>query len=191
LAISSATIFTRSGGRVRRAGGGAERTRGERTARGSTVNEAPVGSSHPPEQPLHRTLAARLHAAPALRPTRAARDRGATGPGAGTDAQALSASTHATRGTLGRPGRGERGRSRVGLEGDPRQPGSGALPREGGFSGLEHCGARCYGGCWAEATGEPEKCLELGGQMFKGSCYVPFIPPGRRTPSPSHPVQKP
>jgi serine/threonine protein kinase len=47
------------------------------------------------------------------------------------------------------------------------------------------------GACWAEATGAPEKCPELGGQMFKGSCYVPFIPPGRRTPSTSSPVQKP
>ncbi|HYH98890.1 serine/threonine-protein kinase [Hyalangium sp.] len=36
------------------------------------------------------------------------------------------------------------------------------------------------GGCWAELAWAPEKCSELGGQMFKGTCYVPFIPRGRR-----------
>jgi serine/threonine protein kinase len=36
------------------------------------------------------------------------------------------------------------------------------------------------GGCWAETSWDREECVELGGQMFKGTCYVPSIPPGRR-----------
>jgi hypothetical protein len=36
------------------------------------------------------------------------------------------------------------------------------------------------GGCWVEFAWAPEKCTELGGQMMKGTCYVPFIPRGRR-----------
>jgi serine/threonine protein kinase len=36
------------------------------------------------------------------------------------------------------------------------------------------------GGCWAEFAWTPEQCSELGGQMSKGTCYVPFIPRGRR-----------
>jgi serine/threonine protein kinase len=36
------------------------------------------------------------------------------------------------------------------------------------------------GGCWVETALDPEKCTELGGQMSKGTCYVPFIPRGRR-----------
>ncbi|MFL5344282.1 MAG: serine/threonine-protein kinase [Hyalangium sp.] len=45
------------------------------------------------------------------------------------------------------------------------------------------------GACWAEW--EPEKCQELGGQMFKGTCYVPFIPPGRKHPPTSEPLKNP
>ncbi|MFL5347978.1 MAG: serine/threonine protein kinase [Hyalangium sp.] len=45
------------------------------------------------------------------------------------------------------------------------------------------------GGCWAEW--EPEKCEELGGQMFKGTCYVPIIPPGRKRAPTSEPSQNP
>ncbi len=47
------------------------------------------------------------------------------------------------------------------------------------------------GGCWAETAWEPEKCRELGGQMFKGTCYVPFIPPGRKRPPTSGPLKHP
>ncbi|HYI02051.1 serine/threonine protein kinase [Hyalangium sp.] len=36
------------------------------------------------------------------------------------------------------------------------------------------------GGCWAEVAWAPEKCMELGGQMFKGTCYMPFLTRGRR-----------
>ncbi len=45
------------------------------------------------------------------------------------------------------------------------------------------------GACWAEW--EPEKCEELGGQMFKGTCYVPFIHPGRKRPPTSGPPKNP
>ena len=39
------------------------------------------------------------------------------------------------------------------------------------------------GGCWTETSaGDTEKCLELGGELFKGVCYLPFIPPGRKRP---------
>ncbi len=47
------------------------------------------------------------------------------------------------------------------------------------------------GGCWNETAWEPEKCQELGGQMFKGTCYVPFIPPGRKRPPTSGPLKNP
>ena len=40
-------------------------------------------------------------------------------------------------------------------------------------------------GCWATTTVAREGCAELDGQMFKGTCYVPFIPRGRR-PNSSH-----
>jgi serine/threonine protein kinase len=46
------------------------------------------------------------------------------------------------------------------------------------------------GGCWNETAWEPEKCLELGGEMFKGTCYVPFIPPRRKRPPTSAPMKK-
>jgi serine/threonine protein kinase len=35
-------------------------------------------------------------------------------------------------------------------------------------------------GCWATTAVDREGCAEMGGQMFKGTCYVPFIPRGRR-----------
>ncbi len=35
------------------------------------------------------------------------------------------------------------------------------------------------GACWLEAPWEREECAGGRGQMFKGMCYVPFIPPGR------------
>lgn len=43
--------------------------------------------------------------------------------------------------------------------------------------------------CWLEISLEPERCSELKGQMFKGLCYLPFIPPGR--PPTSSPTDKP
>lgn len=45
------------------------------------------------------------------------------------------------------------------------------------------------GGCWLESSLESEECAGLGGQMFKGTCYVPFIPPKRRPTS--SPTDKP
>jgi hypothetical protein len=47
------------------------------------------------------------------------------------------------------------------------------------------------GACWAESAWEPETCVTLGGQMFKGTCYVPFIPPERRRAPTSGPVKNP
>jgi hypothetical protein len=47
------------------------------------------------------------------------------------------------------------------------------------------------GGCWAETSIEREGCTELGGQMFKGTCYVPFMPPGRKRPPTSGPLKNP
>jgi serine/threonine protein kinase len=47
------------------------------------------------------------------------------------------------------------------------------------------------GGCWNEFAWEAEKCLELGGQMFKGTCYLPIIPPGRKHPPTSGPMKNP
>jgi serine/threonine protein kinase len=47
------------------------------------------------------------------------------------------------------------------------------------------------GACWGEATWEPEKCQELGGQMFKGTCYMPIIPAGRKRPPTSGPLKNP
>jgi serine/threonine protein kinase len=40
-------------------------------------------------------------------------------------------------------------------------------------------------GCWAANAVDREDCAELDGQMYKGTCYVPFIPRGRR-PNSSH-----
>jgi serine/threonine protein kinase len=36
------------------------------------------------------------------------------------------------------------------------------------------------GACWLEAPWEREECAGVKGQMFKGMCYMPFIPPGRQ-----------
>ncbi|MFL5345045.1 MAG: serine/threonine protein kinase [Hyalangium sp.] len=47
------------------------------------------------------------------------------------------------------------------------------------------------GACWEETSWEPEQCQEHGGQMFKGTCYVPFIPPGRKRPPTSGPLKNP
>ncbi|MFL5350854.1 MAG: serine/threonine protein kinase [Hyalangium sp.] len=47
------------------------------------------------------------------------------------------------------------------------------------------------GGCWTPISWEPEKCQELGGKMFKGVCYEPFIPLGRKHPPTSEPVKNP
>jgi hypothetical protein len=44
-------------------------------------------------------------------------------------------------------------------------------------------------GCWLQIALEPERCAELKGQLFKGLCYLPFIPPGR--PPTSSPTDKP
>jgi hypothetical protein len=35
------------------------------------------------------------------------------------------------------------------------------------------------GGCWIALSLEQEVCAGLHGQLYKGSCYLPFIPPGR------------
>ncbi|HYI00782.1 serine/threonine-protein kinase [Hyalangium sp.] len=45
------------------------------------------------------------------------------------------------------------------------------------------------GGCWVRFSQEREACDHLSGQLFKGLCYVPIIPPGR-SPT-SSPVYKP
>ncbi len=45
------------------------------------------------------------------------------------------------------------------------------------------------GGCWVELLVESDKCELLNGKMFKGTCYVPSIPPGR--PPTSCPTNKP
>ncbi len=47
------------------------------------------------------------------------------------------------------------------------------------------------GACWGEASWEPERCQELGGQMFKGTCYMPIIPSGRKRPPTSGPLKNP
>ncbi len=36
------------------------------------------------------------------------------------------------------------------------------------------------GACWLRAAWEREECAGGKGQMFRGMCYVPFIPPGRQ-----------
>jgi hypothetical protein len=46
------------------------------------------------------------------------------------------------------------------------------------------------GGCWAETPVEQEKCEVFSGYMYKGMCYVPIFPKGRR-PSTSTPTEKP
>jgi hypothetical protein len=44
-------------------------------------------------------------------------------------------------------------------------------------------------GCWLETSLDREGCAQLNGQMYKGLCYVPIIPPGR--PPTSSPTDKP
>jgi hypothetical protein len=44
-------------------------------------------------------------------------------------------------------------------------------------------------GCWFETSLERELCAQLNGQMYKGKCYQPLIPPGR--PPTSSPTDKP
>jgi hypothetical protein len=36
------------------------------------------------------------------------------------------------------------------------------------------------GGCWMVSSSESEDCAALGGQMFKGTCYLPLPAPKRR-----------
>ena len=69
------------------------------------------------------------------------------------------------------------------LPGQVRPDEKGRCPRKGLVA--------LNGGCWAETAWEPEKCQKLGGQMFKGTCYVPFIPPGRSRPPTSDPLKNP
>jgi serine/threonine protein kinase len=35
------------------------------------------------------------------------------------------------------------------------------------------------GGCWMMLSADQEECAGLHGQLYKGTCYLPFIPPGR------------
>lgn len=38
-----------------------------------------------------------------------------------------------------------------------------------------------HGGCWfTEVSVNPDKCEQLEGEMFKGTCYLPYILPGRK-----------
>ena len=48
-----------------------------------------------------------------------------------------------------------------------------------------------HGGCWNETSWGAEKCEELGGQMLKGTCYLPVILPGRKRPPTSSPMKDP
>jgi eukaryotic-like serine/threonine-protein kinase len=57
----------------------------------------------------------------------------------------------------------------------------GRCPRQWQFS--------LNGACWVRFSQEREACHHLGGQMFKGLCYVPILPPGRRPTS--SPLKKP
>jgi hypothetical protein len=48
------------------------------------------------------------------------------------------------------------------------------------------------GGCWwAEASVSRDKCQDLGGELFKGTCYLPYIPPGRKHPPTSGSMENP
>jgi serine/threonine protein kinase len=35
------------------------------------------------------------------------------------------------------------------------------------------------GGCWKKLSEDQEDCAGLRGQLYKGTCYLPYIPPGR------------
>jgi hypothetical protein len=50
--------------------------------------------------------------------------------------------------------------------------------------------AALNGGCWVETSLEQEKCEALSGHMYKGLCYVPVFPAGRR-PSTTAPSKQP
>jgi hypothetical protein len=63
------------------------------------------------------------------------------------------------------------------VPGQTRPDGKGRCPRKGLIS--------LNKGCWATTAVDPEGCAEMEGQMYKGTCYVPFIPRGRR-PNSSH-----
>ncbi len=45
------------------------------------------------------------------------------------------------------------------------------------------------GGCWAPVKEKREVCEAIGGQLFKGTCYMPITSPGR--PPTSNPVRPP
>ncbi|WP_224240418.1 serine/threonine-protein kinase [Hyalangium gracile] len=47
------------------------------------------------------------------------------------------------------------------------------------------------GGCWVETTWDAEKCQEFGGEMVKGTCYLPVLLPGKKRPSTSGPTEEP
>jgi serine/threonine protein kinase len=36
------------------------------------------------------------------------------------------------------------------------------------------------GGCWMTVSADQEECMELRGQLYKGTCYLPYVPPRRR-----------
>jgi hypothetical protein len=46
------------------------------------------------------------------------------------------------------------------------------------------------GGCWAPVPLSREECEDSGGHMFKGTCYMALIPPGRRHIPNSSPAKK-
>ncbi len=46
------------------------------------------------------------------------------------------------------------------------------------------------GGCWLELSLTREECEDSAGHMFKGTCYVPVIPPGHSPPPTSSPSHK-
>lgn len=58
------------------------------------------------------------------------------------------------------------------LPGQTRPDEKGRCPRKGQIA--------LNKGCWATTAVDREGCEELDGQMFKGTCYVPFVPRGRR-----------
>jgi hypothetical protein len=44
------------------------------------------------------------------------------------------------------------------------------------------------GSCWMTLSADQEECAELRGHLYKGTCYLPYIPPGRApTSSPADP----
>ncbi len=67
--------------------------------------------------------------------------------------------------------------------GQVRPDEKGRCPRKGAVA--------LNGGCWAETPSDRDGCTELGGQMYKGTCYVPFIPPGRKHSPTSGPLKNP